>query len=264
MSSRRGRRSRCRSRPRSTAPRASSRSLNRRRGFDDDLEPALRANNVDRGDARRDERRGRRVAARLPALPPRQGAAARSRRRPPVVGSLRTRRRRERASRGPTRPSACSAAFGGYSPDLLALADARVRRAVGRRRDPRRQARRRLLLRRRRRRQPRDDELRRQPRLGVDARARARPRVPQRRARRPHAAAAPAPDGARGNRVDLLRDAAVRAVAATGDRRRRTARAARHAPRRRVAGRRRHPQPLPLRDRAVREAAAHEPVGQPS
>ena len=34
--------------------------LNRRRGFADDLEPALRANNVDRAHARRDDRRGRR------------------------------------------------------------------------------------------------------------------------------------------------------------------------------------------------------------
>ena len=69
----------------------------------------------------------------------------------------------------------------------------------------------RTACRRRRRRQPRDDELRRQPRLGVDARARARPRVPQRHARRAHADAAPAADGARRDRVDLLRDAALRA-----------------------------------------------------
>ena len=46
------------------------------------------------------------------------------------------------------------------------------------------------------------------------------------------------------------------------DRRHRTARVARRAPRRRDAGRRRHPQPLPVRDRVVRAAAAHEPVGQ--
>ena len=45
----------------------------------------------------------------------------------------------------------------------------------------------------------------------VDARARARSRVPQRRARAAHADAAPAADGARRDRVDLLRDAAVRA-----------------------------------------------------
>ena len=236
--------------------------LNRRRGFADDLEPALRANNVDRATLDAMNRRGRGVAARLPALPPRQGAAARPRRRSAVVGPASRPVGRAGHVAWASATDHVRDAFAGYSPDLAGARRPRVRRAVGRRRDARRQAGRRVLRGRERRRQPHHDELRRQPGFGVDPRARARPRVPQRRARAAHAAPAAAADGARRDRVDLLRDAALRAPAAAGRRRRRAARAARRAPRRRDPDRRRHPQPVPLRDRALRAPPAHDALGR--
>ena len=97
--------------------------LNRRRGFTDDLEPALRANNVDRAtlDAMTDAVVD--VAAELPALPAREGAVARSRRRAAVVGPLRAGRAAPTRFRGRARPTACRDAFAGYSPDLAALAN---------------------------------------------------------------------------------------------------------------------------------------------
>ena len=96
--------------------------LNRRRGFADDLEPALRCNNVDRAHARRDDRRRRRLAAGLPSVPPRQGTPARSRRRTPVVGPVRAGRRRGRGRRGRTRPSSCTTRSAASPPTSAGLA----------------------------------------------------------------------------------------------------------------------------------------------
>ena len=147
----------------------------------------------------------------LPALLPHQGARARPRRRAARGGTCSRRSATRARSTWP------------HATDARAR---RVRRLLARARGARRRARSpsswvdaeirdgkrggAYCAVGRRRRQPRDDELRRQPRLRVDARARARPRVPQRRARRAHADAAPHADGARRDRVDLLRDVALR------------------------------------------------------
>ena len=118
--------------------------LNRRRGFVDDLEPNLRANNVDRAtlDAM--------TAAVVESLPDfrryfrAKAPAARPRRRAAVVGSLRAGRRQVGG-----RVGHATAARARRVRRLLARSrrarEPRVRRAVGRRRDPRRQARRRVL-----------------------------------------------------------------------------------------------------------------------
>ena len=159
--------------------------LNRRRGFADDLEPALRANNVDRAtlDAMTeavvaslpDFRRYLRAKARLlghdGALPWWDLFAPVGTADDVVVG--RRDRSRARPRSRASRPIS-SGSRTARSPS--SWVDAEIRDGKQRRR---------VLRRRRRRREPRDDELRRQPRLGVDARARARPRVPQRRAREP-------------------------------------------------------------------------------
>ena len=260
-SSRRGRRWRCRSPPRSTAPRASSRCS---------TAGAVSSTTSSRT-LRREQRRPRApldamteavvdVAARLPPLPPGQGAGCSATTtglpwwdlfapvgdRPASVVGPRHRRScatRSAASR-PSSPGSPTRAFAERWVDAE-IRDGKRGGAYCAPVDERRQ--------------PRDDELRRQPRFGVDARARARPRLPQRRARGAHADAAALADGARRDRVDLLRDAAVREL-----RRHRgapTTRASgdpRHLPRRRVAGRRRHPQPVPVRDRAVPAPPPHE------
>ena len=72
--------------------------LNRRRGFVDDLEPALRANNVDRATLDAMTSRGRRVVARVPSLSAREIAVARALGRPAVVGPLRAGRARRHDS----------------------------------------------------------------------------------------------------------------------------------------------------------------------
>ena len=212
-------------------------------------------------DARRDDGCGRRVAARLPALPAREGAAARPRRRAAVVGPLRARGPRRRDSRGRARPTACAT----RSPATRPISP-RSRTA----------------------RSPSSGST---PRLATASRA-ART-APASRATSAaimmnfdgsqdsistlahelghafhnvalaaaHAVAAPAPDGARGDGVDLLRDVALRARGRGRGRRRRAARAARHASRRRDPDRRRHPQPVPVRDGALRAPPAHDPVG---
>ena len=114
--------------------------LNRRRGFADDLEPALRANNVDRAtlDAMTDA-----VVASLPTLPPlpaRQGARC-SATTAGCRGGISS-RRSARAEAVPWSGATDRVrdAFAGFSPDLDGAREPRVRRAVGRRRDPRRQA----------------------------------------------------------------------------------------------------------------------------
>ena len=86
--------------------------LNRRRGFADDLEPALRAQQRRPRDARRDDRRGRRVAARLPPLPARQGDGC-SATTAGCRGGICSRRSatRRRRSRGRARPTRVRDAF---------------------------------------------------------------------------------------------------------------------------------------------------------
>ena len=208
-------------------------------------------------DARRDDRRGGRVAARASAATsaPRRGCSATTAGCRGGTSSRRSATSRE-VSWDRARPTLVRDAFAGYSPELAGAGrharspsswvDAEIR--DGKRGGA-------YCASVDRRRQPRDDELRRQPGLGVDARARARPRVPQRRARGAHADAAPPADGARRDRVDLLRDAALRAAPSARGATRRASGAARHLPRRRDAGRRRHPQPVPVRDRAVPDGA---------
>ena len=95
----------------------------------------------------------------------------------------------------------------------------RPRRALDRRRAARRQARRRVLHVVRRRPLARAAQLDGQRRLGPDHRPRARPRLPQHHAGRPHAAAAAAADGAGRDGQHLLRDARRRggpAASSTG------------------------------------------------
>ena len=215
------------------------------------------------GDARRDDRRGGGIVARTSAAtsaPRRRCSATAAVCRGgicslPSAGPAR--------SSGRARPRRCKK----RSPASRRISRAReprVRGAVGRRGDARRQAGRRVLRGRDRRRQPHHDELRRQSGLRLDARARARARVPQRDARRADAAATPAADGAGRDRVDLLRDVAVRARGRARRRRRRAARAPRRAPRGRDADGRRHPQPLPVRDRALRAAAPDDACRWPT
>ena len=188
--------------------------LNRRRGFADDLEPALRANNVDRGDARRDDRRGRR-------------------RRCPTSAATCAPRRGCSATTAGCRGGTCSRRSGSAGDGRVAGRDRRGARRV-----------RRLLARPRRRwrtgRSPSswvDAEIRDGKQggaycVGVDGDVsrvmmnfdgshdsvstlahelgHAFHNVALADA---HADAAPAADGARRDRVDLLRDAAVRARA---------------------------------------------------
>ena len=122
-------------------------TLNRRRGWDDSLDPALFTNNVDRDDARRHAGGGRRVAARLRPLPPGQGRAA----RPPPDGAARggTCSRRSATapagSRGPRPSTAVADAFATYSPRAGRAGRPGRRRGLARRRAARRQGRRRLL-----------------------------------------------------------------------------------------------------------------------
>ena len=157
--------------------------LNRRRGFVDDLEPNLRANNVDRAtvDAM--------TAAVVESLPEfRRYFRAKGRLLGHADGlpwwDLFAPVGDKSEVSWDNATALVLDAFGGYSPDLAGLAtrafsehwvDAEIR--DGKRGGA-------YCASVDKRRQPRDDELRRQPRLGVDARARARPRVPQRRARR--------------------------------------------------------------------------------
>ena len=230
--------------------------LNRRRGFADDLEPALRVNNVDRRNARRDDRGGRRVAARLPALPaqPRRGCSATTTALPwwdlfaPVGRRRRGRRGRTPPSRCATRSPATRRDSPGSPTGRSPSAGSTPRSATASGAVP--------TARGSRRREPRDDELRRQPRRGVDARPRARPRVPQRRARRAHAAAAATP-------MALAETASIfcetllfeTAVARATDDRRRLA-LLDTLSRRRDAGGRRHPQPVPVRDASCASGGA--------
>ena len=71
-------------------------ALGARRGWDDPLSPVLEASAVERDGVRRHAGRGRRLAARLPPLPGRQGPPARQ---GPLrlLGPVRARRRRPRA-----------------------------------------------------------------------------------------------------------------------------------------------------------------------
>ena len=234
--------------------------LNRRRGFADDLEPALRANNVDREtlDAMTEA-----VVAALPDF--RRYLRAKSQ----LLGhsgglpwwDLFAPVGRADAIPWTGATDQVRDAFAGFSPDLAALANRAFAESWV------------------------DAETRDGKQGGaycagvdgdvsrimmnfdgsqdsdLDARARARSRVPQRGARGAHAVATPAADGAGRDRVDLLRDAAVRARGGERPRRRRAPGAARRAPRGRDADRRRHPQPLPVRDGALRAPAAHDVVG---
>ena len=72
----------------------------------------------------------------------------------------------------------------------------------------------------------------------------------------PHAAAAPAADGARRDGEHLLRDARRRGRHSPASTATERLAAARRRPHRRHPGRRRHPQPLPVRDRGVRPPPA--------
>ena len=228
--------------------------LNRRRGYADDLEPALRYNRVDR---RTLDAMNEAVVASLPASAgtcARRRALLGPRRRPALVRPVRARRRERRRWRGPH----ATELVGDGVRRLLAVAR-RPRRpcvlgAVGRRRDPRREARRRVLHVGRRRREPRAHELRREPRLGVDARARARPRVPQ-RPRSPIARRCSAPRRWRSPETasifceTLLFETALRET----DRHHGAPLVARHVAGRRDAGGRRHPQSRFLFERELCE-----------
>ncbi len=146
-------------------------------------------------------------------------------------------------------------AFGGYSTALASHGRPRLRRAVGRRRAAAGQARRRVLHAVLRRPVPRAAELGRRLRQRADAGPRAGPRLPQRAAHGTHRAAAPAPDGAGRDGEHLLRDARGGGGARGRDRRRRAPGPARRRPPGSRPGDRRHPQPLPVRDRGVLPAA---------
>ncbi len=191
--------------------------VNRRRNWDSPLDASLYGNSVSRADVRRDAVGGHRVAPRLPAL----DAAA----RPALHGyegglkwwdliaplpqvaseiswddgidwvriGVRHLQRRARRARRP-----------------------RPRPAVDRRRPPRRQGRRGVLHAVRRRPLARAAQLVGFDRLRPDHRPRARPRLPQHDARRPHAAPEAAADGARRDGQHLLRDARRRRRAARG------------------------------------------------
>ena len=105
--------------------------LNRRRGFVDDLEPNLRANNVDRATRRRDDDGGgrRRCPTSAATSAPRAGCSA-----TPTGcrgGTSSRRSATSRRCRGTTPPTLVLDAFGGYSPDLAGLADARVLASTG-------------------------------------------------------------------------------------------------------------------------------------
>ncbi len=103
----------------------------------------------------------------------------------------------------------------------------------------------------------RADELEGQQRQRADPGARARPRLPQRATGPAHEAAAAAADGAGRDRQHLLRDVDG-GTRAGGGHRCRAAGPARHEPARRQPGRRRHPQPVPVRVGRVRAPAPAE------
>ena len=192
--------------------------LNRRRGFADDLEPALRANNVDRGHARRDDRRGRRGAARASGATcaPRRGCSVTTAGCRGGISSRRSGTADAVPWSGAT--DRVRDAFAGYSPDLAALAnrafaehwvDAETRDGkqggaycAGVEGDVSR-----IMM--------NFDGSQDSISTLAHELGHAFHNVALGRA---HAAAAPAADGARGDRVDLLRDAALRARGAAGAR----------------------------------------------
>ena len=120
-------------------------TLNRRRGWEDSLDPALFTNNVDREtlDAMQEA-----VVASLPdfAGTAGQGRRARPHRRAALVGSASRRSATPRAGwRGPRQSNAVADAFGTYSPRLAALVGRADDRGLDRRRAAGRQGRRRVL-----------------------------------------------------------------------------------------------------------------------
>ena len=232
--------------------------VNRRRDWDSPLDASLFANSVSRADVRRDASGGRRRRCPTSAAgcAPRRGCTATPGALPwwDLFAPLPVRAERDlvgrRARHRPRRVRV-------VQPDARRPRRPRARRAVDRRRAPRRQARRRVLHAVRRRPLAGAAQLERQRRLGADHRARARATpttTPQLAAS--HAAAASTADGAGRDRQHLLRDAGGRGRACS------TSTGADRLALLDVdllgldAGGRRHPQPVPVRDRGVRPPPA--------
>ena len=138
-----------------------------------------------------------------------------------------------------------------------------ARRALDRCAPRRRQVGRRVLHAVRRRSLARAAELVGLGRVGADDGPRTRPRLSQHDAGRSHVAAAAAPDGARRDRQHLLRDAGRRGRPRP-PRGHRSPGAARHRPPGHEPGRRRHPLPVPVRDRGLRPTPAAHAQRRPS
>ena len=138
--SRRGRRSRCRSRPRSTAPRVRSACSTAAATTPTTSSPRCATATSTVARSTRWPTGWFELAAQLPRLPPHQGGCARARGRAAVVGPVRTDRDAGGKSIRGRATSLVHDAFSGFAPPARGAGRAGLTERCGGRRDPRAQA----------------------------------------------------------------------------------------------------------------------------